>query len=198
LPARLNLWEQSKFFREYVLQPAITGAVAPSSQFLAREMVAGLELELARAVVELGAGTGSFTRAILPRLSPGCKFVMIELNPKFAEILRQRFPGQRLHQDDVRNLRAICDREGISQVDCVISGLPWASFGARLQAECLDAMMTALRPAGQFVTFAYQGAAQLPRGRRFRKLLRNYFSHIATGSTVLLNIPPAFVYRCRR
>lgn len=193
-----NLWDKAKFLYEYGLRPGMVGAVAPSSKALAREMVAGLGLESATAVIEFGAGTGVFTRAILPRLSPNCQFVMIELNRKFAAMLEERFPGQRLHFDDVRNVRAICDREGIDQADCIISGLPWASFPAQLQTECLDAMMTVLRPGGRFATFAYEGLALLPRARNFRKKLSHYFSEVKEGRTVLANLPPAFVYRCKR
>lgn len=198
LESSANLWDKAKFLYEYGLRPGMVGAVAPSSRALAREMVAKLNLESAQAVVEYGAGTGVFTRAILPRLAPECKFVMIELNRKFAALLEERFPGRRLHFDDVRNVRAICDREGIGEVDCIISGLPWASFPVKLQTECLDAMMTVLRPGGQFVTFAYEGLALLPRAQNFRKKLAHYFSEVKESRTVLANLPPAFVYRCRR
>lgn len=198
LQSGAKLWDKTKFLAQYALKPGTVGAVVPSSQALAKEMVADLGLERARAVIEFGAGTGSFTRAILPRLAPDCRFVMIELNREFAALLRERFPGQRLHFDDVRNVRAICDREGIDQVDCVISGLPWASFPIKLQNECLDAMMTVLRPGGRFTTFAYEGLALLPRARNFRKKLTRYFSEVKESRTVLANLPPAFVYRCRR
>lgn len=197
-PNGASLWDNTKFLFQYALRPGLVGAVAPSSPALAQEMVKGLGLERANAVIEFGAGTGSFTRAILPLLAPGCRFVAIERNREFADLLRERFPDQKMHFDDVRNVRAICDREGIAEADCIVSGLPWAGFPAQLQTECLDAMMTVLRPGGRFVTFAYEGLALLPRARNFRKKLGEYFSEVKESPTVLANLPPAFVYRCKR
>jgi phospholipid N-methyltransferase len=186
------------FFQEYVLKPGVVGAVMPSSQELAREMLAGLNLAEAGAILEYGPGTGAFTTPLLRRLPPTCRLVMIERNERFVHILRQRFPQQTICHASVTDARAVCDREGITMADCIISGLPWASFPEDLQKACLDAMMTVLRPGGQFVTFAYEGAAQLPRARRFRKKLGQYFSEVTLSRTVFLNVPPAFVYRCRR
>ena len=59
-------------------------------------------------------------------------------------------------------------------------------------------MMTVLRPGGRFATFAYEGLALLPRAQNFRKKLGKYFSEVKESPTVLANLPPAFVYRCRR
>jgi phosphatidylethanolamine/phosphatidyl-N-methylethanolamine N-methyltransferase len=92
----------------------------------------------------------------------------------------------------------LCDRQGIAQVDCIVSGLPWASFPDDMQTQYLDAMMTVLKPGGQFVTFAYLQGLLLPAGRRFRRKLDHYFSRVDRSRTVWLNLPPAFVYRCRR
>jgi len=59
-------------------------------------------------------------------------------------------------------------------------------------------MMTVMGPGGQFVTFAYLQGLLLPPGRRFAALLPNYFNHVSKSRTVWLNLPPAFVYQCRR
>ncbi len=187
-----------KFFREFLRTPAITGAVAPSSRSLARKMVEWLDLESSRAVIEYGPGTGVFTEELLARLPSHCKFFMIELNPVFIDILRARFPGAKIYQDTVNRVRELCDREGCQEVDCVISGLPWASFPDAMQTDFLKAMMTVLRPGGQFVTFAYLQGLLLPQGRRFRRKLQKYFSEVSSSSTVWMNLPPAIVYRCRR
>jgi hypothetical protein len=54
-----------------------------------------------------------------------------------------------------------------------------------------------LGKGGQFVTFAYLQGLILPAAQRFRKLLKQYFSEVSTSRTVWLNVPPAFIYRCR-
>ena len=157
-----------------------------------------LDLGNAKAVLEYGPGTGVFTEAFLARRARGTRFFMVELNPKFVEIVRRRFPKEVVYHDSVVNVRQLCDREGIGEVDCIFSGLPWASFPKRLQGEILEAMMAVLRPGGQFVTFAYITGFWLPPGRHFRKNLDRFFSEVQCSRTVWKNVPPAFVYRCRR
>ncbi len=185
------------FLHQYVVKPAIVGAVMPSSQALAREMVSWLELDRARAVLEFGPGTGAFTKAILPRISKDCRLVLIELNRDFVGVLHRSFPGVKVYNESVASARSICDREGIAMVDCIVSGLPWASFPQALQKSCLAAISSVLRPGGQFVTFAYRGVDMLPRARRFRDNLEACFREVTTSRTVAWNFPPACVYRCR-
>jgi phosphatidylethanolamine/phosphatidyl-N-methylethanolamine N-methyltransferase len=187
-----------RFLREFFLNPGITGAIAPSSRTLAREMVASLEFDSANAVLEYGPGTGAFTEAVLAQLRPECSFFMIELNSLFVELLQVRYPGKVIFKASVKDVRKLCDRQGIAQVDCIVSGLPWAWFPDGMQTQYLDAMMTVLRPGGQFVTFAYLQGLLLPAGQRFRRKLDKYFSRVVSSRTVWLNLPPAFVYRCRR
>jgi phosphatidylethanolamine/phosphatidyl-N-methylethanolamine N-methyltransferase len=191
---KLNL----TFLRQFFLRPIITGAIAPSSQSLAVEMMAWLDLENACSVVEYGPGTGVFTDAVVARLSESCKFLMIEVNPFFVELLRKRHPKKIVYEDSVKNVRRLCEREGIAEVDCIISGLPWAWFPDAMQTEYLDALMSVLKPGGQFVTFAYLHGLLMPAGQQFRRRLQRYFSQVTRSQTVWMNLPPAFVYRCRR
>ena len=193
-----NVSTRSVFFlQQYLLRPGLIGSVAPSSQALAREMLDWLELGSAQAVLEVGPGTGAFTKALLPRLSKDCRVVLIELNADFAATLRRNFPGVKIYNESVAHARSICDREGIAAVDCIVSGLPWASFPQPLQKSCLAAIAGVLRPGGQFVTFAYRGVDMLPRARRFRDNLDRCFREVTTSRTVHWNLPPAAVYRCR-
>ncbi len=187
-----------KFFGEFILHPTKTGAIAPSSEFLARTMVEWIDLPKAKTVLEYGPGTGVFTNRILERMPADSRFVAIELNSKLAEIFRHRHPNLTLVEDSVTNVGVICQRLGLGKVDCIVCGLPWASFPESLQTRILDQMMTVMSPPGQFVTFAYLQGLLLPPGRRFAALLPKYFTHVSKSRTVWLNLPPAFVYQCRR
>ena len=187
-----------RFLREFLRNPAHTGAIAPSSAGLAKTMNEWTAWENARVVLELGPGTGVFTRAILDRLRPQARFLAIELNAVFVTELRQQFAEVEICHDNVGNLEAICAHAGITEVDAILSGLPWASFPADLQDRCLHAITRVLRPGGQFCTFAYLQGLCLPAGRRFRRLLGQHFSGVERSATVWRNLPPAFVYRCRR
>jgi phosphatidylethanolamine/phosphatidyl-N-methylethanolamine N-methyltransferase len=175
-----------------------TGAVAPSSSFLAKTIVEDLDLARASAVLEYGPGTGSFTSEILQQLAPSSRLLAIELNPQFARLFRARHPNVTLVEDSVANVRTICDRAGIDLVDCIVSGLPWASFSMDMQRQFLDEMMRVLKPGGRFVTFAYVHGLILPPAKEFARLLPKYFSSVAKSPVVWLNLPPAFVYRCKK
>jgi phosphatidylethanolamine/phosphatidyl-N-methylethanolamine N-methyltransferase len=187
-----------RFLGEFLLHPTKTGAVAPSSQSLARTMVEWIDLPRAKTVLEYGPGTGVFTAHIVRRMPADAKFAAIELNPRLAELFRQRHPRLTLVEGSVADVEAICRKLGFGKVDCIVCGLPWASFPEALQTRILEQMMTVMSPAGQFVTFAYLQGLLLPPGQRFAKLLPKYFSHVSRSRTVWLNLPPAFVYRCRR
>lgn len=186
------------FLREFIASPTITGSVTPSSRYLARTIVEGLDLPNADAVLEYGPGTGIFTEFVLRELKPGARFAAIELNAHFADTFKQRYPNVLLFQDSVTNVERLCKRAGVQSVDCIVSGLPWATFSESLQVECLDAMMRVLKPGGRFVTFSYLHSQALIASRRFATRLPKYFKSVSKSPVVWLNFPPAFVYRCRR
>lgn len=187
-----------RFFGEFILHPTKTGAIAPSSQYLARAMVEWINLPNAKTVLEYGPGTGAFTDHIIRRMRADSSFAAIELNSRLAESFRQRHPGLALVEDSVANVIGICQRLGFKSVDCIICGLPWASFPEDLQTHLLKEMISVMSRDGQFVTFAYLQGLLLPAGRRFAKLLPQYFPHVSKSRTVWRNLPPAFVYQCKR
>jgi phospholipid N-methyltransferase len=187
-----------RFLSAFLANPATIGAVAPSSRGLAREITSWIDWPNASNVVEYGPGTGAFTEEILTRLGQDCRFFAIEIQPELVETMRKRFPTLTVYQDSVANLKTLCEAEGIGELDAVISGLPWAAFSEDQQSQFMEATISVLRPGGQFVTFAYLQGLLLTAGRSFRHLLHERFSEVTTSRTVWLNLPPAFVYRCRR
>jgi phospholipid N-methyltransferase len=192
-PGLATYW---KFLKEFLRHPSTIGAIAPSSTALARLIVSEIKPVSTSVIVEYGPGTGMFTAEILAKMRPGCRFIAIEKNLRMADIFKLRFPQVRLFLDSVENLPLILADEGISSVDYIISGLPWASFDSALQKKLMDVTVAALRPGGEFLTFAYIHGLMLPAGRRFRNLLHGYFPKLEHSSIVWRNLPPAFVYRC--
>jgi phosphatidylethanolamine/phosphatidyl-N-methylethanolamine N-methyltransferase len=174
--------------REFLRHPMLTGAIAPSSPRLAGTMTAGLGLERATSVVELGPGTGVFTEAVLALLRPEARLTAFEINPRLASSLRARFP-----QVDV--VTGSAETLPVEDVDVVVSGLPWTAMTADRQRRILDAVTAALAPNGRFTTFAYAHTAWTPPARRFAASLRSRFAVVERTSVVWGNLPPAFVYR---
>lgn len=183
---------------QFISKPSMIGAVAPSSIHLAREMVRGLDLGSAAAVLEYGPGTGVFTDVIAPKLGKQTKFAAIELNQGLARAFKTRHPTIDIVNDSVENVRAICDARGIDRVDYILSGLPWASFPDDLQARILSGIDAVLKPGGMLVTFGYHVGTLLPAGKRFYRRIPKHFSKIHKSTIIWRNIPPAFVVRCEK
>lgn len=185
------------FFLEFLKDPRRTGAVAPSSAALAKAMLARIDFARVDTIVEFGAGTGSFSVAILERIRASGRaitFLAIERNPEFVAILAQRLPAEMVVAGDVRAVGALLTARNRNAADYIVSGLPWAAFSAADQDELLDAAVRALRPGGGFATFAYLQGLLIPAGRRFAQRLQDRFARVEHSRTVWRNLPPAFVY----
>ncbi len=184
------------FIKQLFSSPGSTGAIAPSSDELARHMLEFARPRQDAVIAEYGPGTGVFTRRILESLLPEQVFFAIEVNEDFAAELRKRFPRLHLHVGCASGVAACCREEGVDRVDCVISGLPWAIFPDELQEKILGGMMEVMPAGGTFVTFAYLQGLVMPAGRKFKQNLKRHFSHVENSGVIWKNIPPAIIYRC--
>ncbi|HKM64126.1 MAG TPA: methyltransferase domain-containing protein [Acidisphaera sp.] len=186
------------FVREFVRDPAAVGALAPSSRALARTIVDAVDLESRHAVLELGPGTGAFTAEILRRLRPAQRYLGIERNPAFHAALCGRFGAERVALGDAADLDRMLRAHGIAHVDGVVCSLPWASLPAAVQDRVFAALGRVLTHGGLFATFAYLQGTLLPGGRVLRQRLSHEFASVRRSEIVWANLPPAFVYICRK
>lgn len=187
-----------KFFKGFIKHPAAVGAIAPSSRHLASEMLRRIDWNQSTAIAEIGPGTGPFTQAILDHCGKSTRFFAVEIDPQFVTHLKQRFPLADIAQADASELKALCMERQISQLDALVSGLPWAVFPEELQRKILDAILDSLGPNGRFSTFAYLHGLPLPAGQRFRRLLKKNFRSVETSPILWRNLPPAIVYHCQK
>jgi phospholipid N-methyltransferase len=187
------------FFKQWLQDPITMGSVTPSSRFLARRMVHGLELGRPAVVVELGAGTGAFTAELARRLHPEGKLILVERSPELAEQLRERFPRAVVINDCASSLGTHLKAMGIGEVDYIVSGLPWTMFSQDLQDRALAEIRQNLKPGGVFVTFLYiHGKIFLDRGVRFERKVRQHLGRVDKSQPVWRNFPPARVWTWQR
>jgi phospholipid N-methyltransferase len=190
-PIGRALGEYWLFLRELARAPLRTGAIAPSSAALATLMVSEIDPH-AGYIVELGPGTGRLTEALLERGVPEQRLIVVEANPRFAELFEQRFPRALLRNARAEDLR----REPLphqNEVTAVVSGLPLPALGVHGQAAILRDWYAALPRARGFYQFTYSPVSPVPVGR-----LREWGLELTRLGAIVFNVPPAAVYRFRR
>jgi phospholipid N-methyltransferase len=187
-PAILSTMDWLSFFLHWLSDPRQIGAVAPSSQALAAVMTAEIAPEIAP-VIELGAGSGALTQALLDRGIPQQRLALIEQSPRFAVALSERFPDTRVLCVDAVALGFIDVFPG-ERAGAVVSGLPLRLMPANKVSVILASAFARLRPGGAFYQFTYGLRPPVP-GRILERL---GLTATLIGRT-LVNIPPAAVYR---
>lgn len=186
------------FFREWLRNPFAMAAVSPSGRQLASLMMGQLPADAQR-VIELGGGTGAFTRALLEHGVQPRNLMVVELNEALHQYLRERFPGVHVEQGDARNVQEIAARCGLldeaDKVDAVVSGLGLLSMSRNSQREILRSAFDVLSPHGRFIQFTYGPFSPVPHELLDEMHLKSHRAGMAWR-----NMPPAnvFVYQRRR
>lgn len=182
--------DRALFFRSWLRDPFNVASVIPSGKLLAKLMAK--TLHPGARVIELGAGTGTLTDAILAAGVYPEDLYLVEQHPAFVDVLRRRFPASAVLPIDAQSLDR-CLAELAGTVDFVVSGLPIVWFDRAKKARILAAAFALLRDGGSFHQFTYLGRP--PVGRR---LLAGLGLEAELMGISPINVPPAFVYRFRR
>ena len=188
----------NSLFWNFLKNPRQVGACCPSSAALCNEITSFIDIEKASMVVELGPGTGVITETICQKIKPGAHLAAVELDSHMADNIEQRFSNITVFRGCASELDNMLNSRKFQQPEIVISGLPFAIFPDELQDKILNGVVRSLAPGGTFATFAYLQGVILPAGLRFRRKLASLFPQVATSQIVWKNMPPAFVYRCRK
>lgn len=176
------------FMKQLILRPTQVVAIAPSSDDLARAMVAHLMPATGR-VVEFGAGTGKLTRAILNRGIAPRDLTVFEMNPDFCDRLRQLFPGITVHCMGAEAASGTVD----AGVGAVISGLPLLSMTAITQMSIVGGAFRMLAKGAVFTQFTYSSRPPVLAGVAAELGLT-----ATKGEKVWANLPPARVWHYHR
>lgn len=179
--------------RSSIFRPLKTGAIVPSSIHMADGLLAGLDLNSANLVIEVGVGMGAITRRILEKMPDPSKYIGIELDPVFVRAMRKRYPMARFEQDSAENILKYAQGEG--KVDIVVGTLPWTLIPPDDLDLILGKISQSLKPGGCLTTLVYVHGQALPTYRIFREKLRKHFSSIQKTKIIWNNVPPASVHR---
>jgi len=177
------------FLNKFLRQGTGIAALAPSSRWLARAVVRGIDFEAAGCIVELGAGTGPITTELVRHVNEQCRPIVVERDPDFCQRLRQRFPQADVVEADANDLERLLGERGVERVDHVISGLPLPSFPGEARDRLLRVIHERLAPGGTFRQLTHMPWI-------YYKLYRRYFAEVRFR-LVPMNLPPGGVYICR-
>lgn len=185
------MFPNKTFFQRFWKSKKMVGAISPSSSFLTNKMLENIAFDTTKVLVEIGPGTGVFTKKVLSKMHADSIFLVFELNTDFFQELQTSIVDKRVVfiNDSAEKLQEYLDRLNISKVDVIISSLPLSNFYQRLTLKLLHIFRTCLSDTGKFIQFQYS--------LKQRKELKHVFSKVEITFT-LWNIPPAFVYTCSK
>jgi len=184
------------FIKRWLRRPLAMGAVVPSGRLLAEAMaratIGAMEGRPGH-VVELGAGTGQVTKALLAAGIPPQRLALIERDPELAVFLRRHFSGPQIIEGDAARLSRLLAGHGVAEVAAVVSSLPLLSLPAEIVNGIVQGVFEALPRGAALVQFTYGPKPPVPRGLRESLRLEG-----VSGRRIWRNVPPAVVWTFRR
>lgn len=183
--------ERLSFLFQYLRNPKEVGAVLPSGSAISNLMASEITPGHAP-VLELGPGTGSFTRAILARGIRPSDLTLVETNSEFCTLLAREFPGTNVHCMNAADI-AKANLFGGRQVGAAVSGVPFLLLKPGEAMAILKAVFEVMRPDAALYQVTYGFTHPFPRD--VMRALDLVATHV--GRT-FRNAPPASVYRLTR
>jgi phosphatidylethanolamine/phosphatidyl-N-methylethanolamine N-methyltransferase len=187
-PPRLD--DEVRFLRSWIEKPLHMGAVMPSGRVLARTMAQYVDIDSSEPVVELGPGTGAITSALIEHGVDQKRLVLVEYNPGFCALLRDRYPHAKVVQGDAYALRDSLWNVLSAPASAVVSGLPLVMKPMLTRLKLIRDAFGALAPGAPFVQFTYSVAPPIPKS----------LPGVSTEASerIWMNLPPARVWVYRK
>ena len=172
------------FLRRWVANPLQMGSIVPSSPALCRRVSAQVRRAPDEYVLELGAGTGVISRALLQGGVPPDRLIVLEIVPDMARHLADTLPGVTVLEGDARALPDLLPAH--RRIGTVVCGIPLVLLPVPEQRRFIDAMQ-AVAPGRGFLHYSYCATSPLPSRKHGLVAKREAWTP--------LNFPPASVWR---
>ena len=156
--------DNALFFRSWLEDPLRAGAFKPSGAALARAMAARIDPSMPGPIVELGPGTGAVTAALVACGVNPSRLVLVEADPVFCQLLRERWPRARVLQTDAYTAPAII-RALDDPAAAVVAGLPLLVRPPRQRLRLVLDCLRNAAPQAPFVQFTYFVRSPVPAPR---------------------------------
>ena len=186
----LRLDDEVRFLRSWIEKPLHMGAVMPSGRLLARTMAQYVDPHGTGPVIELGPGTGAITNALVQHGIDQKRLVLVEYNPGFCALLRDRYPQAKVVQGDAYRLRDTLWNVLGMPASAVVSGLPLVTKPMLTRMKLVRDAFAAMAPNAPFVQFTYSVVPPIPKS----------LPGVTTEASerIWMNLPPARVWVYRK
>jgi phosphatidylethanolamine/phosphatidyl-N-methylethanolamine N-methyltransferase len=186
----LRLDDEVRFIRSWLDKPITMGAVTPSGRVLARAMARYVDVETPGPVIELGAGTGPVTQALVDRGVDASRLVLVEFNPSFCRLLRTRYPEATVIQGDAYRIEHLLGGLLREKAAALVSGLPLVTKPFKLRHRLMSEAFGLMVPGAPFIQFTYAMVPPIP----------NKPADVTAKASELIwqNFPPARVWVYRK
>jgi phosphatidylethanolamine/phosphatidyl-N-methylethanolamine N-methyltransferase len=189
-PAPTHKRKRGVFIVAWMKSPMKIGGIFPSSRSLARAMAQTAAIHAdGGMVIELGAGTGMVTHALLEAGITPKQLIVVERETSLLDILHTQFPQLALVQEDAIHLHSMLLARSIEEVEVVVSSLPLLTMPKLVREAIEEQMVAAIGKHGKIVQFTYGAHSPIPQTR--------WQEHHIYGmriTRVIANIPPAYIW----
>lgn len=183
--------EKVAFFKEAVKNFKTSGTLIPSSRFLVKRILKNIDFSNSELIVEFGPGNGIITKEILKRLKPSATLVCFEINEVFYNKLSAITNNQLIVLNiSAEEIQLEIEKLGFYQVDAIISSLPLTMLPKETSIQIIKNAYQGLKTNGFFVQYQYSTL--------FLKQFKSIFDEKVTLDFEPLNLPPAFLYTCKK
>ena len=186
----IRLDDEMRFIRSWIERPLTMGAVTPSGKVLARTMASYVDPAVPGPVIELGPGTGPVTEALVEQGVDPSRLVLLEFNPEFCRLLRNRYPDATVIRGDAYSLGRVLSHMISQPAAAIVSGLPLVTKPLKTRVRLIREAFRLMQPGAPFVQFTYAVMPPIPK--------RLVGVSTEASERIWMNVPPARVWVYRK
>ncbi len=180
--------EHITYIGKFFASPLKLGSIAPTSKISGRFLAQHIKND--GIVLELGAGTGSLTQAILDSGIAPEKLICVEIDEKFCKILRKKFPQLQILCGDASKLDQVLNSDIIQNISTVVSAIPFLTLPKSLRFKIVENVFKVLSASGRFIQVSYSPFSPVP-WKQFNLKQKRY-------GTIFKNLPPISIFGYER
>lgn len=185
--------ENKLFFKRWLKHPFQMGTLAPITPRLAK-MAASLVSDPDDFIVEIGAGTGRLTRALLAEGVKPSNLALVELDPEFCVFLKETLKDMPecknsmpyIIEGDAGKLSEIIPESFQGKVSTVVSAIPLMYLPPMVREQIIKSAFEVLKPSGSILHVTYNPKSPLA----FKDDLKQ-----ERAGKLWFNFPPGFVWK---